>query len=252
MVATPLRHIVGMGGGGFSMDDEPLLDDFVLQLARRSPPRLCLVPTASSDSSDFIVQFYRAFNGRAVLNDLTLLGTPQRPRQPPRARDLERFVLEQDILYVSGGSTLTLLALWRAHGLDLILRKAWERGVVLAGISAGLVCWFEAHISSAFGEPQPIYDGLGLLEGSASPHYDVSPGRRAKYASLIQGGMPEGYGVDECAALHFVGTELAEVVSSRPDAYAYRLARGPEGVTETRLPTRYLGAATVAERDGAG
>ena len=245
-----VRHIVGMGGGGFSMEDDPALDDFVLSLARRSPPRLCLVPTASADSSDFLVQFYRAFSGRAVLNDLTLLGTPQRPRQPRKASDLERFVLEQDVLYVSGGSSVNLLALWRAHGLDRILRLAWEQGVVLAGISAGLVCWFEASITTAFGEPRPLYDGLGLLQGSASPHYDMSPGRRARYRALIQEGMPEGYGVDECAALHFRGTELAEVVSSRPDAYAYRLTRGPDGVTETRLPTRYLGAGGAAAESG--
>jgi dipeptidase E len=229
------RHIVGLGGGGFSMEPENrLLDDFILSLSRRRPARLCLIPTASGDESSFILSFYRAFSGRAICSDLTLIEA----RRTRSTDALERFVLEQDIVYVSGGSSVNLLALWRAHGLDRILRTAWENGVVLAGISAGLVCWFEDSITSSFGAPTRLGGGLGLLKGSACPHYDASPGRRARYRSMIGEGLPEGYGVDDSAALHFVGTELVEVVSSISDAAAYRVT----ATQEERLPTRFLGA----------
>lgn len=238
------RHIVGMGGGGFHMEPEnPLLDDFVLSLARRSPARICLVPTASGDNRELIIRFYRAFSGRAIPTDLTLIGSPQLSTNPPRSSQLERFVLEQDIIYVSGGTAVNMLALWRAHGLDQVLRKAWEQGVVMAGMSAGLICWFEEFIDSSMtGTPTRMRDGLGILKGSASPHFDA-PGRHAGYRSMVERGLAEGYGVDDGAALHFKGTELAEVVSSRPDAAAYRIARGADGkVGEEKLLTRYLGA----------
>jgi peptidase E len=232
---SPRRHIVGLGGGGFSMEPEnPLLDDFILSLSRRQPARVCLIPTASGDESSFILSFYRVFSGRAICSDLTLLG----PRQTRAPSSLEQFILDQDIVYVSGGSTVNLFALWRAHGLDRIMRTAWERGVVLAGISAGLVCWFEDSITSSFGSPRRLGEGLGFLKGSACPHFDASPGRRARYRSMIGEGLPEGYGVDDSAALHFVGTELVEVVSSISDAAAYRVT----ATQEERLPTRYLGA----------
>jgi dipeptidase E len=238
------RHIVGMGGGGFHTEPEnPLLDDFVLSLSRRSPARICLVPTASGDYRELIIRFYRAFSGRAIATDLTLLGSPQLPTNPPRSTQLESFVLEQDIIYVSGGNAVNMLALWRAHGLDRVLRKAWEQGVVMAGMSAGLICWFEEFIDSSLtGKPTRMRDGLGMLKGSASPHYDVAPARRAGYRSLVEQGLAEGYGVDESAALHFQGTEFVEAVCSRPDAAAYRIARGADGqVAEEKVPTRFLG-----------
>ncbi len=240
------RHIVGMGGGGFHMEPEnPLLDDFVLSLSRRSPARICLVPTAGGDNRELIIRFYRAFSGRAVPTDLTLVGSPQLPTNPPRSSQLESFVLEQDIIYVSGGSAVNMLALWRAHGLDEVLRKAWEQGVVMAGMSAGLICWFEEFIDASMtGKPTRMRDGLGILKGSASPHFDAAGGaRHAGYRSMVEQGLAEGYGVDDGAALHFEGTELAEAVCSRPAAAAYRIARGADGrVGEEKLPTRFLGA----------
>jgi len=237
-----VRHIVGMGGGGFSSEpDNPLLDDFVLSLAPRTPARLCFVPTASGDSTNYLVKFYRAFRGRAVLDDLTLTGSAQLPRHPLQTSELEAFVLEQDVLYVGGGNTANMLALWRTHGLDRVLRKAWEQGIVLAGLSAGLICWFEASLSDSFGPPAALHDGLGLLSGSACPHYDGDPARRELYRGLVAEGFPEGYAIDDGAALHFEGTSLSQVVTSRPLARAYRLTRTSAAISEEPLPTRYLG-----------
>src|SRR5262249_50510149 len=121
-------HIVAMGGGGFSMEpDNPLLDNFVLRLSRRQPARVCFVPTASADSATYIVKFYRAFSGRCLPTDLTLWNSPSLARQPDRTSDLKAFVNEQDVIYVGGGDTANLLALWRRHGLDVLFRQAYSR-----------------------------------------------------------------------------------------------------------------------------
>jgi peptidase E len=245
-------HIVAMGGGGFSMEpDNPLLDDFVLGLSRRQPARVCFVPTASADAPTYIVKFYRAFAGRCIPTDLTLWNPPSLPRRPSRTSELAAFVAEQDVIYVGGGDTANLLVLWRRHGLDVVLRRAWSEGTVLAGVSAGMLCWFNGGLTDSFGGLQPLDDGLGLIDATACPHYDGEPDRRQTFHRAIAGGMQAGYAADDGAALYFRGRDLLEVVSSRPQAAAYRVERIGEGVTESRLPVRFLGAAqattTVAD-----
>lgn len=241
MAETAAGHIVALGGGGFSMKGQyTALDEFILTLARRQRPRVCFIPTASGDSALYIAKFYRAFSDRCVPTDLTLLDTPALPRQPARTTDLPDFVGAQDVFYVGGGSTAHLLALWRLHGLDRLLRQAWVGGAVLAGISAGMICWFQAGVTDSFGDLGPLTDGLGLLAGSACPHYDGEPDRRRRYHELISAGLPPGYAADDDAALHFAGTTLSAVVSARPDAAAYRVEHDGDGIVETRLPARLL------------
>ena len=230
--------IVGMGGGGFSEEpDNPLLDRFVLSLARRERPRVCFVATASGDSEGYVARFYRAFAEHDCRpGDLGLFDR--------RAGDLRRFVLEQDVVYVGGGNTASLLAVWRAHGLDAILREALNAGAVLCGVSAGMNCWFDASTTDSFGpELAPLRDGLGFVAGSACPHYDGEPQRRPLYQELVAGGFPAGYAADEGAALHFdAAGALFQAVASREGARAYRVERGADGFAEERaLPTRYLG-----------
>jgi dipeptidase E len=240
---TVAGHIVALGGGGFSMKGAyTALDDFLLSLTSRERPRVCFIPTASADSAPYIARFYRAFSNRCVATDLTLFDPPALPRQPSRTIDLADFVGAQDVLYVGGGNTAHLLALWRLHGLDRLLREAWMRGTVLAGISAGMICWFQGGVTDSFGGLEPLSDGLGLLAGSACPHYDGEPDRRGRYHELIIAGLPSGYAADDDAALHFTGTALTEVVSDRPDAAAYRVEREGDGIVETRLPARLLTA----------
>lgn len=241
-VATTEGRLVAMGGGGFSMEpDNPLLDDFVLSLARRDRPRVCFVPTASGDSTPYIARFYRAFVGRCEPFDLTLLDSGSLPRRPRRTADLAAFVAEQDVFYVGGGNTANLLAVWRTHGLDRLLMQAWRSGVVLAGISAVMICWSQASLTDSFGGLEPLNDGLGLLDGSACPHYDGEPGRREAYHRMVSRGAPSGYAADDGAALYFIGRRLQEVVSSRPNASAYRVEWRDGQVIEERLPVRYLG-----------
>src|SRR5439155_6484547 len=151
--------------------------------------------------------------------------------------DLRELALGSDVILVCGGNTANMLAVWRLHGFDRILREAWEAGIVLCGWSAGMICWFEAGVTDSFG-PQlaGMRDGLGFLPGSACPHYDGEERRRPVYRELVADGFPAGYAADDGVGLHFVGTELAEVVSARPGAQAYRV--GSSG--ETALPTRSL------------
>jgi dipeptidase E len=229
-------QIVAMGGGGFSSEpDNPLLDDFVLGLTGATRPRVCFLPTATGNVATYLVNFYAAFSRRAEASHLDLFTRT--------SGALERQILDQDVVYVGGGNTANLLAIWRVHGLDVILRDAWQAGVVMAGVSAGGMCWFEAGLTDSFGpDLAPLDDGLRLLAGSFCPHYDGEPARRPSYRRLVgERRLPDGWAADDGAAVHFVGTDLAEVVSSRPDARAYRLERTADGATETELATRYLG-----------
>ncbi len=230
-----MKHIVALGGGGFSEEPEnPLLDDFILGLTGKLRPKVCFVPTASGDSESYTERFYAAFPPeRAAASHLSLF-----KRTEP---DLRAFVLSQDVIYVGGGSTVNLLAVWWAHGLDSVLREAWDAGVVLCGVSAGALCWFAGGSTDSFGELAPLKDGLSFLPGSFCPHYESEESRRPLYQKFIRGGLPDGYAADDGAALHFAGTDLAEAISSRSSAKAYRVERQKSGVLEMPLPTRYLG-----------
>ena len=161
-----------MGGGGFTMEPEnPALDDYVLGLAGVPMPRICLLPTASGDGEAQIRQFHATFGARACeAIHISLFRLGRRPIP------LRETLLAQDIVYVGGGSMLGLLAVWRALGLDHILRECWESGVVLAGLSAGAMCWFEWGITTSMGSPAAS-PGLGFLPGSLSVHADGEPAR---------------------------------------------------------------------------
>src|SRR2546427_7581377 len=229
-----------MGGGSFSVEpEESLLDAYVLDLSGKPRPRICFVPTASGDSSVYITKFYEAFGDRAAATHLGLFGRPR--------TDVGAVLTSQDIIYVGGGNTANMLAVWRVHGVDRMLREAWERGVILTGVSAGMICWFEAGVTDSFGPLAALRDGLGLLSGSACPHYDGETDRRPTYQSLVGAGFPEGYAADDGAALHFVGTALETCVAGWPGARVYRVAVAGEAVVETPLPIRVLSCAPPAE-----
>src|SRR5687768_17947502 len=206
-------QIVAFGGGGFSMEaGNPLLDDYVLSLTGVERPKVCFLPTASGDADHYIVRFYQAFSAeRCIPSHVTLF------RRDRGAPDLREQLLAQDLIYVGGGSVISLLGVWRAHGVDRILREAWEAGVVLCGLSAGSLCWFEAGVTDSFGgDLVPLRDGLGLLAGSHCPHYS-DPARRPAYHRAVAQGLPAGVAADDGCALLYEGTDLADVVASRPD-----------------------------------
>jgi dipeptidase E len=238
-VSGDRRRIVAMGGGGFSggrHGADPALDRYVLDVAERPNPRICLLPTASGDPEEQIQRFYRAFYElpcEPTHLSLFRLGT--------NPVDLRALLLGQDVMYVGGGSLLNLLAIWRAHGLDAILREAWDRGVVLGGISAGSMCWFAAGVTTGFGEARAV-EGLGFLPASNSVHYGSEPERRACFFDAVRSELaPPGYAVDDGVALLFRGLDLAEAVSARVRARAIWVdADGAGGVVETPLDVRPL------------
>ena len=229
------RQIVAMGGGGFSMEpDNRALDDFVLRLTGRARPKICFLPTASGDVATYIVKFYEAFRGRAEPSHLDLF-----TRTGP---DIRSFILDQHAIYVGGGNTANLLAIWRTHGVDTILADAWRKGIVLTGLSAGAICWFNSGVTDSLGpELGPLTGALGLLPGSFCPHYDGEPGRRPAFHRFVaDGGLAGGWAADDGAAIHFVGTEVREIVASRPGAAAYRVDRRRGRAAERRLDARLL------------
>jgi dipeptidase E len=209
------------------------MDDFMLGLSGRDTPRVCYVPTAGGDSAAAIERFYAVFGGgRAQPSHLALFTR--------EVDDLERFLLSQDAIYVGGGNTANMLAVWRVHGVDRILTEAWRRGIVLGGLSAGGLCWFEGGSTDSFGGLAPLRDGLGLLPGSFCPHYDSEEQRRPAYHAFLRHGLPAGYAADDFAALHFSGTELVEAVASCESARAFRVELSGGQVVERELPSRML------------
>lgn len=234
-----MRRVVAMGGGGFSMEPEnPLLDQYILSLTGTARPKVCFVPTASGDADSYVAKFYRAFSAfDCQPSDLPLFSRT--------IGDLESFVLSQDVIYVGGGNTANLLAVWRVHGLDRLLWRAWDQGTILCGLSAGMNCWFERCVTDSFEAErlQPLHDGMGLLPGNCCPHYDTDPRRRLEFHRLIgTGEFDGGWAADDGAALVFHGESLHEVVASRSGAAAYWVAKSSGGeVVERSLDTRYLG-----------
>ncbi|MGC2975993.1 Type 1 glutamine amidotransferase-like domain-containing protein [Brevibacterium sp. FAM 25378] len=212
--------IVALGGGGFSMSEtgESAIDDALLQMVSREStsglPHVCFVPTASGDSGDYIERFEAAFDGRAQTHVLSLFGqSPWDYRDPA-------MLLDMDLIYVGGGSTVNLLALWRRHGVDEAMRDAVAGGTILAGISAGANCWFEASSTDSFGPLAPLNDGLGFLRGSACPHFHGEPGRAESFQKWIADGSLPGPGTaidDHAAVVYEDGRATSVIVES---AYA--------------------------------
>jgi dipeptidase E len=201
--------------------------EYVLGFARGR--RLLYVGTASMEDPGTTEAVGELLDGLAEVSHLEL-------RQWPPA-DLRGLVLGHDVVLVGGGNTANMLAVWRVHGLDEILREAWREGIVLTGWSAGMICWFEAGVTDSFGpQLEGMRDGLGFLPGSACPHYDGEDLRRPVYTRLVaEDGFPPGVAADDTVALRYDGTELAEVVAARPTARAYRVTRDGEESIEPRL-----------------
>jgi dipeptidase E len=218
-------RIVAFGG----WPEEPLWK-YVFGLSGRDRPRLLFVPTASADDPRFVVEAYERFRLHADVSHLTFFPWPP--------EDLRSRALGQDVIVVSGGNTANMLAIWRVHGFDLILREAWESGIALCGGSAGAICWFEASVTDSFGpQLEGMRDGLGFLAGSACPHYDGEELRRPRYTELVRDGFPPGIAIDDFAAARFDGTALTEVLATREGSRAYRVSPDGEELLEARLLT---------------
>ena len=238
-----MERIVALGGGGFLMESNPsALDAYVVSLANVQRPRVCFVPTASGDSHEHIDKFYAAFaRFQAQLSHLAFFRKPVKGAMP-----LDRFehdLLDQHVIYVGGGNTRSMLAVWREWALTKTLREALRRGVVLAGVSAGAICWFEwgASDSATPGTRAAPLRCLGLLKGSCCPHWGAEPHRRRDFHALLRAGeLPAGYGIADGAALLFEGNRLAEAVHADARAEVVRVELSGDRLRETAIATRPL------------
>ena len=210
------------------------LDRYILDLTGKQRPRVCFIGTASGDADRYAAKFFRAYAPVSQTSDLVLFGAPE--------REMVDRLADQDIVFVGGGNTANLLAVWRLHNVDQALRAAWQSGTILAGISAGAICWFEACLTDSFGPGlAPVVNGLGFLGGSACPHFDAERLRRPRYEEEVAASrLPAGYGIDNGVALHFVGTELHAVVSEVAGKGASRFELMDGSLRETRLDARLL------------
>lgn len=215
--------------------DNLLLVKYFLAQTHQRNPKVLYIGTATGDSEIGRLRFYAGFSQFACRPaHLSLFA-----RTP---RDLQTLVMEQDAIFVGGGNTRSMLAVWRDWELDVHLKAAWEAGVVLGGGSAGSICWFEHGVTDSIAGPLTALPCLGFLPGSNCPHYDSEAQRRPTFQKLIASGrVPDGVAADDGVALHFIGNQLARVVSNRPRAKGYSVNRSGRKAIERRLPTRYLG-----------
>lgn len=229
------KHIIAMGGGGFSMEPDNLaLDRYVLAQTHATRPKVCFIPTASGDSETYTLNFYKAFSTLPCQPTyLSLFNLP--------TADLGGFLLEQDVIYVGGGNTRSMLALWREWGLDAILRQAYDAGIVLAGVSAGANCWFEQCSTDSVPGELRVLDCLGFVHGSFCPHYDGEANRRPSLHRLLTTQqIMSGYAADDGAAVHVVNGQLQRAISSRPTAQVYRVQSNDGVVHEEPLAMHSL------------
>ena len=230
------RHIVPFGGMRPTPGRTHPLVEYLLTLAGKERAKVCYIGTANGDDPAYAMSFFNRFP--AARTERAHLALFHRT-----VVDIETMLCAQDIVMVGGGNTASMLAVWRAHGVDVALRAAWEAGVIMTGGSAGSLCWYEGGTTDSFNllELAPLNDGLGFLPGTHCPHYDGEVQRRPLYHRLIADGFGAGIAIDDDAAVHYIGTDIAEVVSAREGATAYRVERGPGGgALETALTARLL------------
>ena len=243
-----IKHIVAFGGDAMIAEpDNRLSAQFVLSLTEAGrkgsqagstaprKPRVCFLPTASGDPDSYIQAFHARYDGLTETSHLNLFLRT--------VKDLRGFLLSQDAIYVGGGNTANMLAVWRVHGVDKILREAYDSGIVMCGTSAGSLCWFECGVTDSFGlDLAPLYDGLGFIKGSNCPHYDSEALRQPQYRKFIMEGLPGGYAADDGTALHFITGEFYEAVSSKPASRAFEVRKQGNEVVEKQLSVRFLGS----------
>ena len=234
----PNPTIVAIGGGSLNEDPRAQqIERYILGLTGKDDPRVCFIGTASGEDTAIIVRFYSVFTSEICRpSHLNLINR--------KVTDVRSFLLSKDAIYVGGGNTAAMLAIWRQHGVDQILREAWHNGIVLCGSSAGANCWHESSTTDSFGPTlAPLHVGLGFAPGAFCPQNDVEQQRRPLFNQAVAtGALSGGIACDNCCAVRYDGSSIAEFVSSTPNARAYRLEKTPDGSSETEIVPRYLGA----------
>jgi len=230
-------QIFATGGGFFAQAwEKSIFPEYLLALSPSKSPRICWLGPASGESAQDFEIFARGMEKHdCQVNHFNLY--------LPATMDFVDYLLGMDIVYVGGGSTKNLMALWREWKFDEALRAAWQEGVVMSGTSAGMICWFQSGLTDSFPQVLNPVQATGILSGSANPHYNIRPDRKSRYRQLIADGSMHspGLALDQDVGVLFRGTELVEIVSARKSAGAFRLTRTSTGYDETPLSVRYLG-----------
>jgi dipeptidase E len=231
------RRIIAIGGGGFLMERGPcLLDEYFVRTAGVRSPKVCFISTPAGDPEEMLAKYYKTFSKLGCRpSHLAFFRNPRRGSVP--LDQIQQRLLAQDAIYVGGGNTRSMLAVWREWGLDQILKKAWNAGVLLGGMSSGAICWFKYGASDSLNRGRSsALSGLGFLPGSCSPHFDGERHRRGDFRRLIaRGKLPSGIGIDDGVAVLYQNRTIAEVVSSRTAATAYRVVKASGKVVVTPL-----------------
>ncbi|PCJ57599.1 MAG: peptidase E [Planctomycetota bacterium] len=230
-------NIISIGGGGYygpqGGPNRMLLH--ILKLTNKKFPNICLIPSASSNKEESIHAFTSSFNSfGAHPNYLDFYRLP--------TSDLEDWLMTFDAVYIAGGNTRNLLALWKAWDFDKILIKACDNGVVMSGSSAGAICWFEGGNSDYIpGQLNPI-DGLGVLEGSICPHYSDTNNRRKSYLDMVEDGRLEnGFGISDRAAIHYIDGKFHEALVEHEEAGVYKVEIDASNkVVETKMEAKLV------------
>ena len=222
------RRIVACGGQQLNY---PALTRYVLGLTEPSHPKILFLPTASGEDLAYLLTFYQQLAGvDCAPSHLALFHRT--------VADVERLIRAHDVVMVGGGNTANMLAIWRLHGVEDALRKAYADGTILTGWSAGCICWFEAGITDSFTpDLGSLRDGVKLLKGSACPHYDSEERRRPVYAREIAAGLPPGIALEDAVAARYDDERLVEIVSARPDGRGFHV----DSAGEHPLAVRVLG-----------
>ena len=244
MTAKKSSQIIALGGGGVGLDKFNLaIDNYKIKASGKKKPKIAFIPTAVGDSAFAIERFYRVFpSERAIASHLPLFSRDQ--------RDLEDYLLNQDIIEVSGGNTANMLSIWEIHGIDKILEKAWQNGIVLTGASAGMICWYECSVTDSFGPSSSLVSpglginnrtmlkelktGLGFLKGSACPHYNGEEDRKPTYEKLIKNKiLSDGIALDDYVGAHYINNKLIKLITPKNGSKGYEVSLKNNVVKET-------------------
>jgi dipeptidase E len=235
-VAEKAKQIIPIGGGGFYRDPENLeLEKYVIRQSGAENARVCFIPTASGEPDHYVSSFYSTF--------LKLGCKPAVLTFFKRTPELRSFLLNQDVIYVGGGNTKSMIAVWRDWGVIELLREAWQSGIVLTGVSAGAICWFEQGLTDSFSDGLRPLDCLGFLPGSCCPHFDGEAQRRPSFHKLLASGeIAAGVAIEDWTGVHFIGSEIHKVITSKRGARAYTMRAVHSSVQEVALTAEVLGS----------
>ena len=229
-----MRQVIAIGGGGFGRTQKShLIEQYILDQSSQEKPNICFIPTATGDLDPYVVNFYTVFS--------KLNCNPSHISFFKRTMDLEEHILNQDVIFVGGGNTKSMLAVWKDWGLDLILKKAYDQGAVMSGVSAGAICWFEQGLTDSWASELKMMPCMNFISGNCAPHYDEEPQRRPATKKLLQdNAISFMYGIEGGAALHFINEQPEKTVRFQKNKHSYNVTLKDSTVSEKPYPIKEL------------